>query len=95
RALGWSHVEPPGSPRMSFQPVPEPKAGKNRLHLDVGVDDIEAAAVVAVGLGAQRVGVVVTDETGSFQVMLDPEGNEFCLVGDVSARRRATAPRRT
>src|SRR4051812_49862224 len=80
RALGWSHVQPPDSPRMSFQPVPEPKALKNRLHLDVDVPDIEAAAVRCAELGASRVGEVVTDESGSFQVMLDPEGNEFCLV---------------
>jgi predicted enzyme related to lactoylglutathione lyase len=80
RALGWSHVEPPDSPRMSFQPVPEPKALKNRLHLDVEVPDIEDAAARCAELGAVRVGGVVTDESGSFQVVLDPEGNEFCLV---------------
>ncbi|HWO66842.1 MAG TPA: VOC family protein [Umezawaea sp.] len=80
RALGWSHVEPPESPRMSFQPVPEGKAVKNRLHLDVDVDDIAAAAARCEELGATRVGDLVVDESGSFQVMLDPEGNEFCLV---------------
>lgn len=65
---------------MSFQPVPEHKTQKNRLHLDIEVDDIEAAVVKAVSLGAQREGLVVTDEQGSFQVMRDPEGNEFCFV---------------
>jgi predicted enzyme related to lactoylglutathione lyase len=80
RALNWSHVEPPDSPRMAFQPVPESKSVKNRLHLDVDVPDIEAAAAQAVDLGATRVGTVVTDESGSFQVMADPEGNEFCFV---------------
>ncbi|WP_433283110.1 VOC family protein [Pseudonocardia xinjiangensis] len=30
--------------------------------------------------GAIRSGGVVTDAHGSFQVMLDPEGNEFCFV---------------
>ena len=24
RDLGWAHVEPPGIPKISFQPVPEP-----------------------------------------------------------------------
>ncbi|GLZ34918.1 glyoxalase [Lentzea sp. NBRC 105346] len=82
RAHNWSHVEPPDGVRMSFQPVPEHKTTKNRLHLDLEVEDIEAAVVKAVSLGAQREGVVVTDEQGSFQVMRDPEGNEFCFVRD-------------
>jgi predicted enzyme related to lactoylglutathione lyase len=73
-------VEPPDGVRMSFQPVPERKDVKNRLHLDFEVEDIEAAIVKAVSLGAEREGMVVTDEKGSFQVMRDPEGNEFCFV---------------
>jgi hypothetical protein len=35
----------PGQPVVSFQRVPEPRTVKNRLHLDVEVDDIEAAVV--------------------------------------------------
>ena len=54
---------------------------KNRLHLDIAVDDILGAATEAVGMGAARVGETVTDDQGSFQAMLDPEGNEFCFVG--------------
>ncbi|MFJ8746464.1 VOC family protein [Embleya sp. NPDC127516] len=80
RERGWSHVEPPGAVRMSFQPVPEDKAGKNRLHLDLRVTDIDAAVTLAVSLGADARGATVTDEQGSFQVMSDPEGNEFCFV---------------
>ncbi|MFI9006567.1 VOC family protein [Actinosynnema sp. NPDC053489] len=80
RAHGWAHVVPPGWPRISFQPVPEPKAVKNRLHLDVAVDDLAAARSAAVALGATPRGDVRTDEQGSFQVMLDPAGNEFCFV---------------
>jgi predicted enzyme related to lactoylglutathione lyase len=80
RAHGWAHVEPPGGVRMSFQPVPERKDVKNRLHLDFAADDLEAAVVKAVNLGAEREGLIVTDEQGSFQVMRDPEGNEFCFV---------------
>ena len=82
RALGWSHVELPGVGRLAFQPVPEEKAGKNRLHLDLEVDDLEAATAEAVRQGAERVGAVVVDEQGAFQVLRDPEGNEFCLVHD-------------
>jgi hypothetical protein len=80
RSPDWSYVEPPGFVRIAFQRVPEGKAVKNRLHLDVHADDIGAAADEASTLGASRVGDVVTDPYGAFQVMRDPEGNEFCLV---------------
>ncbi len=82
RARGWSHVDAPGFPRLSFQPVPEPRTTKNRLHLDIEVDPggIPAAVATAVELGASPAGEPVTDDKGSFQVMRDPEGNEFCFV---------------
>jgi predicted enzyme related to lactoylglutathione lyase len=72
----------PGHPRVAFQKVPEAKAGKNRVHLDVWVPDIEAATVAAEVLGATRIGalVPVEDSPEPFQVMADPEGNEFCFV---------------
>jgi predicted enzyme related to lactoylglutathione lyase len=59
---------------------PEPKAVKNRLHLDIEVRDIAEATARAIELGATASGGVQTDEQGSFQVLLDPAGNEFCLV---------------
>ena len=62
-----------------FIPVPEAKAGKNRLHLDLHVVDVAAAADRLTALGAQRVRRV--DQFGIFWItMLDPEGNEFCVV---------------
>jgi len=84
-------VDPAGAkPRLFFQQVPEGKTAKNRVHLDVRaapgqVGDermatLEAEAVRLVGLGATRVerfnpgGMEI-----GFIVMLDPEGNEFCL----------------
>lgn len=82
RAHNWSHADPPGFPRLAFQPVPESKTAKNRLHLDIEVDDIPTATTEAIRLGAVRVGGVVADEQGSFQVMHDPEANEFCFVHD-------------
>jgi hypothetical protein len=82
RARGWSHVEPPGFVRMAFQPVAGDKAAKNRLHLDIEVEAIQPAVVRALRLGGRRVGETVTDDQGSFQVMTDPEGNEFCFVSD-------------
>jgi catechol 2,3-dioxygenase-like lactoylglutathione lyase family enzyme len=82
RSPDWIALEPvvPGGPHLAFQVVPEPKTGKNRLHLDVNVDGLPAATVEAEGLGATRVGVVVEEDDGRYQVMADPGGNEFCLV---------------
>ncbi|MEU3772037.1 VOC family protein [Streptomyces sp. NPDC032472] len=80
RDRGWSHVDLPGIARLAFQPVPEGKTAKNRLHLDLAVDDVRAATARAAALGAVPVGDPVTDDQGSFQTMRDPEGNEFCFV---------------
>lgn len=82
RDLGWAHVEAPGLPKISFQPVPEPKAVKNRLHLDLEVDDIVSAVAQALQWGASRHQSVVSGPLGSYQVMYDPWGNEFCFVTD-------------
>jgi Glyoxalase-like domain len=84
-------VDPEGvGPRIFFQRVPEPKQGKNRLHLDIrvsqgpGIPIEEKRAAVHAGaermesLGATRLGDV--EEMGSYwMVMQDPEGNEFCV----------------
>lgn len=80
RDPGWSHLDPPGGLRLAFQRVPEPKSGKNRLHLDLAVDDVSAAADTATALGGERVGGLIRDAAGAFQVMSDAEGNEFCFV---------------
>jgi predicted enzyme related to lactoylglutathione lyase len=79
----WVALVPPRGVIIGFQQVPEGKVAKNRVHLDVQVDDREAAAVAAERLGATRVGPPSDDPIGPFQVMLDPEGNEFCFVVDL------------
>jgi predicted enzyme related to lactoylglutathione lyase len=63
-----------------FQKVPEGKVVKNRVHLDLRPLDSMAAEVErSVALGATVQGRV--DVEGSFwTVMLDPEGNEFCIL---------------
>jgi catechol 2,3-dioxygenase-like lactoylglutathione lyase family enzyme len=65
---------------LFFQPVPEGKTVKNRLHLDLRPPDSMAKEVERVkGLGATEFRYV--EEGGSFwTVMLDPEGNEFCVL---------------
>ena len=70
----------PGLGYLGFQRVPESKVVKNRVHLDIDVADIEVATAEAIGAGGARQGHVVDEETNYFQVMLDPEGNEFCFI---------------
>lgn len=84
REPDWISLHPvvPHGPRLAFQVVPEPKVGKNRLHLDVHVQDIADAITRTVALGATQVGDVVEEEDGRFQVLQDPGGNEFCLCED-------------
>lgn len=65
---------------MCFQKVPEPKGVKNRVHIDIQVDDIPEAVQLAVAAGATSSGHVVDEPGNWFQVMLDPEGNEFCFI---------------
>ena len=82
-------------PALWFQQVPEAKAGKNRLHLDLyptGRDDampqerrrevVEAKVEELVGLGAsveRRTRDDDPEDPVYFVVMHDPEGNEFCV----------------
>ena len=75
---------PAGGPVLAFQRVPEERAGKNRLHLDLEVEpgEIPAAVARATELGATPVGGLVVDESGRFHVLTDPDGNEFCFVSD-------------
>lgn len=65
----------PGTvPRLFFQLVPESKTVKNRVHLDLRCDDLEAEVARLVAHGAS-----VQSARADWVVLLDPEGNEFCL----------------
>jgi predicted enzyme related to lactoylglutathione lyase len=68
---------PPGASGVGFQKVAEPKAGKNRVHLDISVPDLAIAKAQIEALGGRR---IEGYERGGFLVMIDPEGNEFCVV---------------
>jgi predicted enzyme related to lactoylglutathione lyase len=82
RTEEWAYIDSATTrTRIAFQRVPEPKGVKNRVHLDVEVDDITRESARLVALGATRQGELMEDEQGLFQVLQDPEGNEFCLVG--------------
>jgi hypothetical protein len=73
-------VDAPGhGPTLFFTRVPEPKSVKNRVHLDLSPDtDMEEEVDRLVGLGA-TVHDVREEEGRRWTVMLDPEGNEFCV----------------
>lgn len=81
-------TDPSGkSPELILQKVPEPKRGKNRMHLDLFLGDIEKQARRMESLGARRLSVQpLTGPTGDrWIVMADPEGNEFCVCeGDLT-----------
>jgi hypothetical protein len=67
-------VDGPG-PTLCFQQKPEPKTARNRIHLDL-VAAVRAAEIERLAaLGAR-----VRDHHDGFSVLLDPEGNEFCVV---------------
>lgn len=73
----------PTLPVVYFQKVPESKVTKNRLHLDLLVDEPQRAIDRLVELGAALLGLPKTgSEGGWWQVMTDPDGNEFCVVRD-------------
>jgi Glyoxalase-like domain len=79
-----------GGPRIWFQVVPELKAGKNRLHLDISIGGgrafpletrrqrVDAEAERLAGLGASYVRVLSDEGLDHYGIaMQDPEGNEF------------------
>ena len=67
------------SPDILFIKVPEGKTVKNRMHFDVCPTDREQAEEVdrLLALGARRSSIV---GSGSWVVLEDPEGNEFCVM---------------
>ena len=88
-----SIVDPDGvGPRVWFQPVPEAKVVKNRVHLDLDVGGgrtaplaerrrrVDAEADRLVAAGATRFRVLSEEGVDHYGVVMqDPEGNEFCL----------------
>jgi predicted enzyme related to lactoylglutathione lyase len=68
------------APLLRFQRVPERKQVKNRLHLDVDVEDVRAATARVRELGGSIVQDVRREFGYDFVIAADPEGNEFCLI---------------
>ncbi|MEM7323554.1 MAG: VOC family protein [Actinomycetota bacterium] len=65
---------------LTLQRVPEQKAVKNRMHLDVVVDRVAVEVARLERLGAAVIAREVEPTPYETVVMVDPEGNEFCVV---------------
>ncbi|AEW99543.1 VOC family protein [Streptantibioticus cattleyicolor] len=89
-ALGWVVVHssddefeirpaPDRLPGLDFVRIDEERKAKSRLHLDFRPDDQEAEVARLVAHGARRVDIGQGDQ--SWVVLADPEGNEFCVLG--------------
>jgi catechol 2,3-dioxygenase-like lactoylglutathione lyase family enzyme len=76
----------PGVPTLVFVPVPEAKTVKNRLHLDLRPVGRPHAAEVErlIGLGARRADIGQGEVP--WVVLVDPEGNEFCVLGPLDGQ---------
>ncbi len=69
-----------GPQGFTLQKVPEPKEGKNRMHFDVVVDDVESEVERLGLLGASILAREAEPTAEETVVMADPEGNEFCVI---------------
>jgi len=78
RSTPWEQV----GPGLVFVRVPEGKAAKNRLHLDLAPhtsDDRDAEIARLKAMGATEVDVGQGPDV-RWTVLADPQGNEFCVL---------------
>ncbi|MCU1361883.1 MAG: glyoxalase [Ilumatobacteraceae bacterium] len=66
-------------PELLFLRVPDAKAVKNRIHLDLRPDDQAAEVARYEAMGARRVDIGQSDDV-TWVVLADPEDNEFCIL---------------
>lgn len=108
-ALGWNiyHDNDPevlvapefpphrDGPTMLFIPVPEPRAAKNRMHVDLQPTDRTRDEEVErlVALGATLVEDHRSDDGLGWVWLADPEGNDFCVERGVAERAATTKAR--
>jgi predicted enzyme related to lactoylglutathione lyase len=67
-----------GPVQMAFQKVEDPTPGKNRIHVDLMADDLDAEVERMLTAGAA---LVERRSVGSFHwvTLSDPDANEFCV----------------
>ncbi len=88
-AVGGSAVDLPGGdfvvvarenwPGLGFQRVDAPTPGKNRVHLDMLADDLDAEVDRLIGLGATETSRHSFGPGFRWVVLADPDGNAFCV----------------
>jgi hypothetical protein len=83
---GDMKLEAPGA-RLYFLLVRDRKVVKNRLHFDLRASDFDVAVARALRLGAVPAPDVYDGDR--WQVLRDPEGNEFCILRPTYAPYRA------
>ena len=78
---GWGVLRDPNDRlrQVSLQLVPEPRVGKNRLHLDLYTTEQASEIERILALGATRFDRVAEPDE-DFVVLEDPEGNLFCVI---------------
>jgi predicted enzyme related to lactoylglutathione lyase len=77
---GYSYPDPAALP-LVFVAVPDPKTGKNRVHLDLATESAgHQAAEVQRLLGLGAVPADIGQGDVPWQVLADPEANEFCVL---------------
>ena len=74
----WLRRQEGSSIGIAFQKVSDPTPGRRRLHLDTHVEDLEVATARILEIGGSH---LESHQAGDFkwQVMADPDGNEFCI----------------
>jgi hypothetical protein len=80
---GFSYPDPSALP-LVFVPVPEPKSGKNRVHLDLATESArhqaaEVGRLLALGAVHADIGQGAQGDV-PWTVLADPEGSEFCVL---------------
>ncbi|GLL08179.1 hypothetical protein GCM10017581_099390 [Dactylosporangium matsuzakiense] len=68
-----------GHPRIVFNLHDGEELPRNRLHLDLRPDDLDAELERLVNMGARHVDVA-EPENAAWVMLADPEGNEFCII---------------
>ena len=80
---GWYVIVglPELAQKISFQQVDDPSPGKNRLHLDLSSPDLDAETDRLVSVGASLVDRHEMPGGFRWNVLSDPDGNQFCVSG--------------
>lgn len=74
-------------PTVFLQQVPERKTAKNRVHIDIYDFAPQTRIAELVQHGGTTIGEPVVDGKWWWQIMADPEGNEFCVCQEFSERK--------